>query len=102
MPDKIFVTYTPTGGPKSYHMAIHFQRMDCGGNIIKHEVIEANLERRDMNSSTKAYSVIEEASRNRHGPSRFGRVKASVRDGQTADPIEYPSSDPNAPYEMIA
>lgn len=34
--------------------------------------------------------------------SRFGQVKAIVRDGQATGANEHPSSDPNAPYEVIA
>jgi hypothetical protein len=102
MPDRIYVTYTPTGGPESFHTAIHYQRTDSAGNIIGHRIIEAGPERDNLSVPAKVTSVIEEALRKDGGPSRFGRVQAIVRDGQAPDANEHPSSDPNAPYEVIA
>ncbi|MES2192931.1 MAG: hypothetical protein V4517_00825 [Pseudomonadota bacterium] len=102
MPDRIYVTYTPTGGPESFHTAIHYQRTDSAGNIIEHDVIEAKPEREDLSAREKVNSVTDEALRTDRSLSRFGRVRAIVRDGQAADPRKHPSSDPNAPYEVIA
>lgn len=101
MPDRIYVTYTPTGGPESFHTAIHYQRTDSAGNIIRHDVIEADAEK-DLSVPAKAIGVIKEALRTDDGSSSFGRVKAIVRNGQASNAGAYPSSDPNAPYEVIA
>lgn len=102
MADRIYVTYTPTGAPESFHTAIHFERTDHAGNVIQHDVIEAERENRDMSVPAKAVGVIEEALRTDDVPSRFGRVKAIVRNGQAPDAGDYPSSDRNAPYEVVA
>jgi hypothetical protein len=101
MPDRIYVTYTPTGGPESFHAAIHYQRTDSAGNIIRHDVIEAKPEK-DLSVPAKAVGVIKEALRTDDGSSNFGRVKAIVRNGQAPNAGGYPSSDPDAPYEVIA
>lgn len=102
MPDRIYVTYTPTGGPESYHTAIHYERTDSAGNIIRHDVIEADPEKEHLGIPKKAHGVMEEALRTDHGPSRFGRVKATIRGNQARDPRKFRSDDPDAPYEVIA
>lgn len=48
-----------------------------------------------LSASDKAIGVIEEAFRNDDGPSRFGRINATVNKTKA-------SNDPNAPYENIA
>jgi hypothetical protein len=80
MADRIYVTYTPTGAPGSFHTAIHYERTDLAGNVVNHFIIEAepeNLEK--LSVSDKAIGVVEEAFRNGDGPSRFGRIHAEVR-----------------------
>jgi hypothetical protein len=39
MMDRIYVTYTPTTAPGSYHAAIHYERTDPAGNVVKYCVI---------------------------------------------------------------
>jgi hypothetical protein len=96
MADRIYVTYTPTTAPGSYHTAIHYERTDPAGNVIQHFVIEAKPEKLDQLSALdKATGVIEEAFRNDDGPSRFGRINATVNEMEASD-------DPNVPYENIA
>jgi hypothetical protein len=96
MPDSIYVTYTPTTAPGSYHAAIHYERTDATGHVVQHFVIEAKPEKLDqLSASDKATGVIEEALRNGDGPSRFGRINATVGKPEASD-------DPDAPYETIA
>lgn len=102
MADRIYVTYIPTGGPESFHTAIHYERKGPAGDVIEHYVIEGQPERRKLSTPAKATGVVEEALRQDHGPSRFGRIQAEVRDGNARDAREYASDDPNAPYEILA
>ncbi|MBR1258236.1 hypothetical protein JQ634_31745 [Bradyrhizobium sp. AUGA SZCCT0240] len=44
MADRIYVTYTPTGAPGSFHTAIHYERTSLSGELIKHVVVEATPE----------------------------------------------------------
>jgi hypothetical protein len=96
MSDRIYVTYTPTTAPGSYHTAIHYERTDPAGNVIQHFVIEAEPEKLDqLSASDKAIGVIEEAFRNDEGPSRFGKINAIARKAEASNHL-------NAPYETIA
>jgi hypothetical protein len=96
MADRIYVTYTPTTAPGSYHTAIHYERTDPAGNVVRHFVIEVKPEKLDqLSASDKATGVIEEALRNDDGPSRFGRINATVGKPEASD-------DRDAPYETIA
>lgn len=62
MSDRIYVTYTPTTIPGSFHTAIHYERTDPAGSVIQHFVIEAKPEKLDeLSASDKAVGVIEEA-----------------------------------------
>jgi len=60
MSDRIYVTYTPSTIPGSFHAAIHYERTDPAGSVIF--VIEAKPEKLDeLGASDKAVGVIEEA-----------------------------------------
>ena len=72
MADRIYVTYTPTGAPGSFHTAIHYERTDSAGHVINHHVIEAKPEMKDLTAPEKAIGVIEEVFRTGNAPSRFG------------------------------
>jgi hypothetical protein len=87
MADRIYVTYTPTTAPGSYHTAIHYERTDPAGNVVQHFFIEAKPEKLDqLSASDKAIGVIEEAFRNdvsrmrREKFMRRHRIAASVFD----------------------
>ena len=96
MSDRIFVTYMPTTVPGSYHAAIHYERTDLAGNVIQHSIIEAKPEKADqLGVAGKAIGAIEEALRNDDGPSRFGRINATVREVEASDGLD-------DPYETIA
>jgi hypothetical protein len=96
MTDRIYVTYTPTTAPGSYHTAIHYERTDPAGNVVKHFVIEAQPEKlKELSALDKAIGVIEEAFRKDDGPSRFGRIDARAWKQDA-------NGDPSAPYEIIA
>jgi hypothetical protein len=95
MPDRIYVTFTPTTAPESYHTAIHYERTDDAGKVVDHQVIEAKPERYgQLSSMDNVFGVIEENIRQGNGPSRFGKIQAQVRE---ANP-----DDASAPYEIIA
>lgn len=97
MPDKIYVTYTPTTAPGTYHTAVHFERTDTAGTTTHHFVIEAQPENlNELGASDKGLGVIEEGFRNDDGPTRFGRITAAVKQWNAKD------YDANAPYEPIA
>jgi hypothetical protein len=96
MADRIYVTYTPTTAPGTYHAAIHYERTGPAGDIVEHVTIEAepeNLEK--LSASDKAIGVVEEVFRKNDGPSRFGRIDAYVRERKAGH-------DSDAPYEIIA
>jgi hypothetical protein len=96
MTDRIYVTYTPTTAPGTYHTTIHYERTGPAGDAVEHVTIEAEPENlKKLSASDKAIGVVEEASRRDDGPSRFGRIDAHVREHKT-------SHDSNAPYEIIA
>ena len=80
MADRIYVTYTPTGVPGSFHTAIHYERTSLSGELIKHVVVEATPEFRELSGLEKAGSVIGEIFRTGSAPSSFGRMNAMVRD----------------------
>jgi hypothetical protein len=62
MPDRIYVAYSPTTAPESYHTAIHYERTDEKGNVLQHRIIEAKPERLNrLSTLDKATGVIEEA-----------------------------------------
>lgn len=44
MPDKIYVTYTPTSFPDAFHTAIHYERRDADGGLVKHFMVEVQPE----------------------------------------------------------
>jgi hypothetical protein len=95
MPDRIYVTYSPTTAPESYHAAIHYERTDASGNVTQHLVIEAKPSRYDqLNAVDKALGVIEETFRQDNGASRFGNIDAKVR--------QPTPEDQTYPYEIIA
>jgi hypothetical protein len=95
MTDRIYVTYTPTTAPESYHTTIHYERTDPAGNVVKHVVIEAQPEKLEqLSASDKAIGVVEEAFRKGDGLSRFGKIAPDVQ--------VKASDDSNAPYETIA
>src|SRR4051812_6962339 len=95
MPDRIYVTYSPTTAPESYHAAIHYERTDAAGTVTQHVVIEARPQKLDqLNVAEKALGVIEEAFREDNGASRFGNIDARVR-----GPLP---EDKTYPYEFIA
>jgi hypothetical protein len=102
MADRIYVTYTPAGIPGCFHTAIHFQRTGPAGDVIKHFVIEARPGIKDLTAPEKAIGVVEEAFRKGGGPSRFGNIRADVRDRKASHVTTEASDDPNAPYETIA
>jgi hypothetical protein len=96
MPDRIFVTFTPTTAPGSYHSAIHFERTDATGKVVQHWVIEAEPERHgQLSPLDNVFGVIEENLRQGDGASRFGKIQATVRKANQDD-------DTSAPYEIIA
>lgn len=101
MADRIYVTYTPTGVPGSFHTAIHYQRTGQHGDVIEHLIIEAGPENKDL-PPEKIIGVIEEAMREGDEPLRFGSIQAKIRERRAADLTEAASDDPNAPYEVIA
>lgn len=92
MPDRIYVTYTPTTAPGTFHTAIHYERADSTGKLVRHVVIQAGPENEE--SAAEASGVIEEPFRSGNSLSDLGRIKAKV-DGPS------PSDDPNAPFETI-
>jgi hypothetical protein len=98
MTDRIYVTYTPTTAPGTYHTTIHYERTDSTGNVVKHVTIEGQPENLDeLGASDKATGVVEETFRKDDGPSRFGRIDAHVQEQKSSyDP------DPNASYEILA
>lgn len=98
MPDRIYVTYTPTNFPGAFHTAIHYQRRDSNGKLISHSVIEVQPEAKGM--SDKAIGVMEEATRSHRGLTRLGRMDAQVTDVMADKPKK--EFDPNSPYEDIA
>lgn len=100
--DRIYVTYTPTGVPGSFHTAIHYERTDSAGHVVNHHVIEAKPEMKDLTAPEKAIGVIEEVFRTGNAPSRFGRIDAQIRNRGATDRRDETSDDPNAPYEVIA
>jgi hypothetical protein len=102
MADRIYVTYTPTGVPGSFHTAIHYQRTGQHGDVIEHLIIEAGPENKDLSPPEKIIGAIEEAMREGDEPSRFGSIQAKIRERRAADLTEAASDDPNAPYEVIA
>ncbi|MBR1270959.1 hypothetical protein JQ629_26130 [Bradyrhizobium sp. AUGA SZCCT0222] len=102
MADRIYVTYTPTGAPGSFHTAIHYERTGLSGELIKHVVVEATPEFRELSGLEKAGNVIGEIFRTGSAPSSFGRMNAMVRDRDAFDRKKEESDDPNAPYEIIA
>jgi len=100
--DRIYVIYTPTGAPGSFHTAIHYERTDPAGKVINHLVIEGKPEMKDLSTPEKALGVVEEAFRTGNVPSRFGRIDAQMRNRGVTDGRDEASDDPNAPYEVIA
>jgi hypothetical protein len=101
MADTIYVTYTPTGVPETFHTAIHYIRTSPAGEVIKHVVVEAKPGNK-LNVADKAIGVLEEAFRDGDSPSRFGSIHAKVRDRAESNTLEEASDDPNAPREIIA
>jgi hypothetical protein len=102
MADRIYVTYTPTGAPGSFHTAIHYERTGLSGELVEHVVVEATPENRELSGLEKAENVIREMFRTGSAPSSFGRMNAMVRDRNAFDRQKEESDDPNAPYEIIA
>ncbi|MBR1212581.1 hypothetical protein [Bradyrhizobium sp. JYMT SZCCT0180] len=102
MADRIYVTYTPTGAPGSFHTAIHYERTSLSGELIKHVVVEVAPEFDKLSGLEKAGNVIGEIFRTGSAPSSFGRMNAMVRDLNVFDKQKRESDDPNAPYEVIA
>jgi hypothetical protein len=102
MADRIYVTYTPTGAPGSFHTAIHYERTSLSGELIKHVVVEATPEFGELGGLEKASNVIREIFRTGSAPSSFGRMNAMVRDRNVFDRQKEKSDDPSAPYEIIA
>jgi hypothetical protein len=102
MADRIYVTYTPTGAPGSFHTAIHYERTSLSGELIKHVVVEVAPEFEELSGLEKAGNVIGEMFRTGSAPSSFGRMNAMVRDLNVFDKQKRESDDPNAPYEIIA
>lgn len=80
MADRIYVTYTPTGAPRSFHTAIHYERTSLSGELIKHFVVEVVPEFDKLSGLEKAGNVIGEIFRTGSAPSSFGRMNAMVRD----------------------
>jgi hypothetical protein len=97
MPDRIYVTYTPTTFPGAFHTAIHYERKDAHGRLIRHFVVEVQPEAKGM--VDKAIGVIEEASRRDGKATRLGRMSAEVTDLMKDKAKDF---DPNSPYEDIA
>lgn len=96
MADRIYVTYTPTTVPGSYHTTVHYERRDTTGDVVRHVTIEAQPENLEtMTASDKVDGVAKELFRKDGGPSRFGRIDAHVLDRK-------PGQVPNDPYEVIA
>jgi len=102
MADRIYVTYTPTGVPGSFHTAIHYQRTGQHGDVIEHLIIEAGPENKDLSPPEKIIGVIEEAIREGDEPSRFGSIQAKICERRADELTEAASDHPNAPYEVIA
>ncbi len=95
MSDRIYVTYTPTPAPGSYHGSIHYQRRDAAGNVIQHVVVDAVPQKgEELTTFEKVYGVIEEYFRTDSGASRFGKILGRVRAPDSSEEI--------APYEIIA
>ena len=80
MADRIYVTYTPTGAPGSFHTAIHYERTSLSGELINHVVVEATPEFGELGGLEKASNAIREIFRTGSAPSSFGRMNAMVRD----------------------
>lgn len=98
MPDRIYATYTPTNVPDTFHTAIHYERRDASGKLIKHVVVEVQPEAKGLGD--KAAGVLEEAFRKGDGTTRLGRMNARVEDLTYGD--YRAGTDPNPPYEIKA
>jgi len=71
MPDRIYVTYSPTIALESYHTAIHYERTDAVGNLLEHTIIDATPQRGNaLNPLEKMLGAVEEFS-TRHWSVRF-------------------------------
>jgi hypothetical protein len=60
MADRIYVTYTPTGAPGSFHTAVHYERTSISGELVKHIVVEATPEFEELSGLEKAGNVVKE------------------------------------------
>lgn len=99
MPDKNYVTYTPTTFPDAFHTAIHYERRDADGRLLSHSIVEVQPEAEG--SSNKALGVLEEALRTGNDITRLGRMNARVSDLMKPG-AQKGAADPNPPYEVIA
>jgi hypothetical protein len=97
MPDRIYVTYTPTTFPGAFHTAIHYERKDAQGRLIGHFVIEVQPEAKGV--IDKAIGVVEEITRRDGKATRLGRMNAEVTEVTSDKEKRF---DPNSPYEEIA
>jgi hypothetical protein len=98
MTDRIYVTYTPTTAPGTYHTTIHYERTDSTGNVVKHVIIEGQPENLDeLGASDKATGVVEETFRKDDGPSHFGRIATGLIFWQASAPGIRPSGPSKLP-----
>lgn len=98
MRDKIYVTYTPTSFPDAFHTAVHYERRDADGKLVKHYIIEVQPEANGQ--SEKVLGLLGEALRTGNDVTRLGRMNARVTDLISTGLQN--GTDPNPPYEVIA
>jgi hypothetical protein len=78
MTDRIYVTYTPTTAPGTFHTAIHFERTNPAG-AVDHYLIEAKPENDKLSAAERAPGAIEQFGRD-EGPRALARLALASND----------------------